>query len=234
VASAGEDEVFAEFLSDVADVDIEEVGEGLVVLGEEVFVKARPGDDLAAVEGEVFDQRILAGGEIEGTPVEQDFAAGGVEDHAGGEIDAGRGGALGAADQGAEAGVGFVEVEGLDEVVVGAEVEAAHTIIEGTAGGEEKDGGAFFQAETAEDFPAVELGQHDIENDGVVVGLEGAVEAFLAVGGGIDGVALLAERLGDGGTEVGFIFDEKEFHGEEWRGGADVGRLSLRGKMVGK
>ncbi len=87
-----------------------------------------------------------------------------------------------------------------------------HAVLEGAAGGEEQDRGGFLVAQAAEDGPAVEAGEHDVEDDGVVVGLEGAVEALLAVGGGVDGVALFAEGVGEGGTEVGVVFDEEHFH----------------------
>src|SRR4051812_45419205 len=57
------DHVAAELLAEVGDVDLDEVGERVVVLVEDVFVDARARDHLAAAQGEVFEDGVFAGGQ---------------------------------------------------------------------------------------------------------------------------------------------------------------------------
>ena len=59
----GGDELVAELLPNVRDVDIEQVGQRAIVLVEQVLVKHRAGHDLTTMEGEVFHEGILARGE---------------------------------------------------------------------------------------------------------------------------------------------------------------------------
>ena len=56
------------------------------------------------------------------------------------------------------------------------------------------------------------LGQHHVEHDGVVVVTFGVEKAVLAVGGGVHGVAFLAQRLGEAAEQVGFVFDNQDSH----------------------
>ena len=194
MTAAGEDEVVAEFFADVGDVDVEEVGGAVVVLVEEVFVEGAAADDFAAVEAEVFEEGVFARGEVHGFSAERDGACGGRDlDIAEREHRAGLAGA--AADECAQAGEEFGEVEGFDEVVVGAEVEAADAVCGAVARGEEEDGGFAGETEAAEDLPALELGEHDVEDHGVERDGLGEVEGRFAIRCGIDGIALLAQGL---------------------------------------
>ena len=82
MAAAGGDEGGAELLADVRDVDVEQVGEGVVGLVEEMFVEFGAADDAAAVEGEVFDQAVFSRGQRNGLALAADAAGGGVDFHA--------------------------------------------------------------------------------------------------------------------------------------------------------
>ena len=55
-------------------------------------------------------------------------------------------------------------------------------------------------------------GQHHVENDGVVVRAFGVEEPVIAVVGGIHGITLLAQRLGEAREQVGFVFDDQDSH----------------------
>lgn len=75
----------------------------------------------------------------------------------------------------------------------------------------------FSRAEAFEDFLAVEFGEHDIEENEIVVVESRPQESVLAVGFGLDGVAfLLKSRLQDV-AEVAFVFDDENLHGELFR-----------------
>ena len=82
-----------------------------------------------------FEHGELLGREVELPPVAGDGAAQRVELDPGGAQDAGPGGGL-AAGQGADAQHEFGEVEGLGQVVVGAEAEAGDPVGGGAGGGE--------------------------------------------------------------------------------------------------
>ena len=106
-----------------------------------------------------------------------------------------------AAQQGAQAGEQLLALEGLDQVVVGARVEALDARLERVAGGEHQDRDVVRGAQPARHLHAVELGQPEVEDD--EVGVEGRrlVERRLAVCGHAHLVALQAQRplqdLGD-------------------------------------
>ena len=106
-----------------------------------------------------------------------------------------------AAQQRAQAGEQLLALEGLDQVVVGAGVEALDARLERVARGEHEDRDVVGRAQPARHLHAVELGQPEVEDD--EVGVEGGrlVERRLAVAGDAHLVALQAQRalqdLGD-------------------------------------
>ena len=106
-----------------------------------------------------------------------------------------------AAQQRAQAGEQLLALEGLDEVVVGAGVEALDARLDRVAGGEHEDRDVVGRAQAPGHLHAVELGQPEVEDD--EVGVEGGrlVERRLAVAGDAHLVALQAQRalehLGD-------------------------------------
>ncbi len=117
-----------------------------------------------------------------------------------------------APDEGAEAREQLLHVEGLDDIIVRAGVEAAHAVLELVAGGEHEDWGFLGFAQAAQDFPAVHLGQHDIEDDAVVVIILGVEESRFAVGGAVHGVTLLLQGLSQAAEQVRFVFDNENSH----------------------
>ena len=67
-------------------------------------------------------------------------------------------------------------------------------------------------APALDDAEAVELGQHEID-DGGVVGVFGAeLAALLAIGADIDHIAGFAQAFGNKGGDFRVIFKEKNFH----------------------
>jgi hypothetical protein len=144
--------------------------------------------------------------------VEGDFSGGGIDEDAAGFED-GFGVAGASAEKCPDPGEEFGEVEGFDQIIIGARVEAADAVGGGIAGREEEDGSVFSGAQCCEDGKAVEFRQHEVDDQGIVLGFEGFVEGIGAGGGGIHGVTLVAECECEAAKEVGFVFCDKEAHG---------------------
>ena len=117
----------------------------------------------------------------------------------------------GAPQQRADARQHLLHVEGLGDVVVGAGVHAGHLVAPAVARGEDEHRHlALVAAPLLEHAEAVHLGQAEIEHDGVV-GLGIAEEMpLLAVEGGIDGVARIAQRRDELPVEIGIVLDDEK------------------------
>ena len=105
---------------------------------------------------------------------------------------------LSAAQQGAHAGEQFHESERLGEVIVGAGFEAFDAIVHLAARAENQDRRAgAAAADPLEDFEAVHIRQHQIENHQIVVGILAVLKSFCAVLGDIDGIARTLEATAE-------------------------------------
>ena len=109
-------------------------------------------------------------------------------------------------------------MEGLGDVVIGAEIEALGLVGGRALGGQQdhRDGAAF--AQLAHDLDAVEVGHHDVEQDDVRADLFCLGQGLLTATGGDDPETLFAE--GDG-YELGdprfVVCDEDERLGAHGR-----------------
>ena len=148
-----------------------------------------------------------------------------------GAAEDGRGLAALAAQHGAHAGQQFADLEGLEDVVIGAGVQSGDAVVQGVAGGddEHRQGGGL-AADAAQYLQAVAAGQAEVQQDEVVVlgaqGREGAVAILHPVGcpGGI------VQGAVDGVADHGVIFDEEDAHGagEIW---GRSGGMYVRGQL---
>ena len=130
-------------------------------------------------------------------------------------VEGGVGRALAAADEGLGAGDEFAEVEGLGEVVVGAGVEQLDDgVLAPSLAVRMRTGVASWRARRRRSrLEAVELGQHQVENDEVVAAVAGEVVAGLAVGGPIDReTGTVAQGGGQVVRQPNFIFHEQDAH----------------------
>ena len=90
-----------------------------------------------------------------------------------------------------------------------AEAEATHLVLERAPRGQQQDMRLeAVLAPPVEHGQPVFLGQHQVEDDGIVVGAAGLEVAFLAVVGHVDGKALLLECLPQGPHEGFVILDQ--------------------------
>jgi hypothetical protein len=63
---------------------------------------------------------------------------------------------------------------------------------------------------TAEHLPTVEVGHHQVEDDQVVAGLQGAGHGVGAVAGEIGGIPGGGEGATDERSDLGFVVDDKD------------------------
>lgn len=141
-----------------------------------------------------------------------DAVGGGVQREVAAGEDVG-GAAGGFAGHGADAGQQLVKGEGLDEIVVGAEVQTLDPVAHGVARGEEEHGrGVAPLAELPHGREAVHARHHDVEDGGVVVGALEVIERLAPVVAGVRGVAPGGQPFADYPVQVPFVLDDKYAH----------------------
>jgi hypothetical protein len=174
--------------------------------------EARAGDRLAGVAGQVLEYRELARGERDGHSGSGHLVRGGIDDEVA-DLQAHRPLRGSAAHQRAQPGQQLAEVEGLDQVVVGADVEAADAVVQLSARGEHEDRRpAVALAQHAADLEAVAVGQHHVQDDAVVVPHGCLRQRAVAVADHVDGVALVAQPTADGPRQLRVVLDEQQPH----------------------
>ena len=105
------------------------------------------------------------------------------------------------------------EGERLGQVIVGASVEAGDAVMDLTARGEHDDRRLnAVLAEPAADLHAVLLGNHEIEDDGVIARRFGKLLGPLTVGRDVDGIALVLQELLEQRRELALVLDKEEVH----------------------
>ena len=142
-------------------MNVQQVGERVILLVEEVLVKSRAADNFAAAEGQEFHQGIFTRRERDRMAGTGHAVPGGVDDQ---RADLHHIPRLpgGAADQRTQPGQQLIEVERLHHIIVGPAVQAAHAIAGGVAGGQHQHGRLLGLAQTAEDGPTVEAREHHV------------------------------------------------------------------------
>ena len=114
------------------------------------------------------------------------------------------------AQQRPQAGQQLLALEGLDQVIVGAGVEAFDAGIHGVARGEDEDGHVAALAQGTGDIHAVDLGQTEVEDDEVGVEGVGLGEGHVAVVGDADLVALHPQRALQRLGNLGVVLDHED------------------------
>ncbi len=125
-------------------------------------------------------------------------------------LDVALGVAGGAAHLGPHARQQLLHVEGLGDVVVGAGVHARHLVAPAVARREDDHRHVAFRAPPLlQHADAVHLRQAGVEDDHVVGFGVAEEEAFLAIEGGIDGVARVGERRDELPVEIAIVLDNQ-------------------------
>ncbi|MNO92222.1 hypothetical protein D3C76_837900 [compost metagenome] len=129
-----------------------------------------------------------------------------------------------APEQGAQAGLELVEVERLDQIVVGAGIQPGDAVAGGVAGGEHQhwNGGAA-GAQALQHAQAVQARQAEVEQQQVEGFLAQGVQGAGAVLQPVDGVALLAQAGAHAFAEGDVVFHEQQAH-QGFRGSSPLNR----------
>ncbi|GLV93602.1 hypothetical protein Slala04_50560 [Streptomyces lavendulae subsp. lavendulae] len=186
-------------------------------------------DDLFAAEDDAGPLReqgqqveLLAGegyvGAVHADPAGGQLDADGAEADGGGRPGAGGDGLLGgsgAPGDGVDAGEELAGVVGLDDVVVGAHVQAVDAGAHVGPRGDHDDGRGGALADPAAHLVAVLVGQAEVEQDhaeGRGAGGQECLEGLFAVAGVGDLEAVPGEDRGQGGGDVVVVLDEQQSH----------------------
>jgi hypothetical protein len=117
---------------------------------------------------------------------------------------------LGAPQQRAQPRLELLQCERLDEVVVGAGVQAGHAVVDGVARGQHQHGRAVAGlAQALADLQAVDSRHGNVENDRVEPRLGQPVERLAAVGGELDFVSVQPQRAIERGAHGRLIIDDQ-------------------------
>ena len=214
--------VVFELGAQVADVDVDGAGVAVVLVAPDALEQLVAREGAAGVRDEELQELVLLGRQGDGLVVEPCLIRGEVEPQAAdGQalfsrlvlaaalLDAG-----GTAQHGLDAREQLAHGEGLDDVVIGTELEAEHAVNLLGLGGQHDDGDAArlrVGFELAADFESVDFGQHDVEQH--EVGLRGLLEGGPTVGGHLDFIAALLEVEAQEFADGRFIVYDEDLHG---------------------
>ena len=115
-----------------------------------------------------------------------------------------------AAQHGADAGGDLTGAEGLDDVVVGAELQADHAVGLVAARGQHDDRHLRLAPDLAADVVAGAVGEHQVEEDEVGAHARGRVERVRGSAGDLEVEALAGEGLGERLRDGRLVLDEED------------------------
>ena len=120
-------------------------------------------------------------------------------------------------------------MEGLDQVIVGALLEAFDLVLPARTRGQDQHRELLaFVAQGLDQLHARHLGQAEVDDADVERHLAAHVQAFLAILGGIDRKAFALQAGGQGLAQRGFVFDEQNTHGSLREAGQADGSAASR------
>ena len=114
-----------------------------------------------------------------------------------------------AAEDGLHPGQDLLHLKGLGDVVVGTHLEAGD-LVDGLAlGGEHDDGHLGRLTDGAADAPAVETGEHQVQQHQIRLGGAEELQTLVAVGGGDDPIALFLQIEPQELRNVGIVLHDE-------------------------
>src|SRR5689334_13138937 len=178
-----------ELFAQIGDVGLDHVGVMLPVVVVEVLEQLALGDDDARPMHHVLKNAVFSRREID----DATSAAHCLFQRVDFDVGDGKNGmrsALAAANQSLRARDELAEVKGLAEIVISTSVEQLDGGGSAVLCGEDQDRSRVIsRAQVPQDGQAIDLRQHQIQNDEVVASLPGQLLAYLAVLGAVDGEA---------------------------------------------
>ena len=101
----------------------------------------------------------------------------------------------------------------LDEIIVSPELKAFDPIGHAVAGREEQDRRPHLcAAQGLQDLPSVDIGQHDVQDEQVVLARHRQMQPVRAIARQIHDEAVLGQSLLQVLTGFCFVFDDQKFH----------------------
>jgi hypothetical protein len=230
-------EALVDLQAQPAHGDIDHVG-----IAVEVHVPHRGGDerarqDLAATAHEQLQQGIFLGRQLDASTAAQHATAQQVQLQIGHAQDGRLARRPAAPQQGPHPRQQLGEGKGLDQVVVGTELQSLHTVVHLVARREEQDRQIRILApHAAEDLPAVQTRQHDVQDHQVIVPAGGQMQTVEAVARQVDDEARLGQSLAQIIARLGLVLDDQNPHRCPRRGCAGSGRgsRSVSGRSTGQ
>ena len=103
--------------------------------------------------------------------------------------------------------------KGLDQVVIGPQVQAPTAVLHLPFCGEQKDGRPVtLPAEGLQNGQAIRFGQHDIQKDAVVVPHPGIGQSLFPIGHAVHQIIVIGEDIGHGFGQSRLILSIQQFH----------------------
>ena len=112
-----------------------------------------------------------------------------------------------------DTGAQFRQMERLGQVIVGPELEPLDLVIERIPGRNDDHAGRFALPPELFEYPqAAAVGQHDVQQDTVVIVSGDLFERRCVIGRLLDHILFAAQRLHHDLPQGGFVFDNQYFH----------------------
>src|SRR5258705_3735737 len=202
-----------DLVAEITNVDIDDVAGELLLLVVEVLPYIRARDDLPGTQREVVQQGVFARGERDRAAAALNCLAEGVDlKVADANNDTGL--AMGTADEGADPRQQFIPVKRLDQIIIGAQIEPFDPVFGCVTSCQAQNRGPIATLpRLIEHRPSFLAGQHDVEDDAVVLIAGKQMRGLVSVESEIDRVSLFAQSRGDGARQLGMIFGNQQFHG---------------------
>ncbi len=168
--------------------------------------------DLAPAQRQIFEQHEFAGREVDGLAVTDCHPRGGIyfqiiDDNS--RIFA----LVISAAERLDPGQQLFKSKRLYQVIVRASLKSGDSIFHCVFSSENENvRGVLPGAESAQEAQAVEPGQHEIQDDGVVFIRLSQPESFVAIPGDIHRVARLTQTAADRSLESRRVFDQQQMH----------------------
>ena len=172
----------------------------------------RLGNEFAGVQDQEFEHLVFVAGQVRDLPVDLDRLRRGIE-HDRSAFEHGFRPSAGAAHQRVDARQQFLDVEGFDQVVVRALLQARHLVLPARARGEDQDRTTLPRgAQVVDQLHAGFLRQAEVDDGDVERHLAAEVKAFVAVGRHVHGIAFAFQARGQRLAQRGFVFDQQNAH----------------------
>ena len=194
----------------VADVDIHDVGRPSVLVPPYLAEQRFPTEHDARVAHEVGEEIELGLGEVDALPGPANAPSTHIEGEVATLEQRRWGEGLARAQPRPQAGQQFLDRKGLDQIVVGAGVEAGHPIRHGVARGDQDDRSWLGGLESPADFQTADTGEQHIQQRDIPLPVQGQSQAGQAVAGQLDLVTLVQQFQFKVPSQRGVVLDNQD------------------------